>query len=283
MIKVKIDGQRVAVAAGTTILAAARRLGLEIPTLCHHEALEPFGACRLCLVALDEGGRQSIVAACNYPLERSGLSVETGTTAVWQARKMSLKLLLARCPGVKVLQDLARQWRVDTADLLLTGDGEEECILCGLCVRVCREVIGKNAISFVYRGAERKVSTPFDAETDLCLGCAACAYLCPTGAIKVREEAGRLLIDRWHSDLEQALCSECGRPVVPAELLVQMREKAAEEGVPGEELLCLRCRRVRAAAAATALPVPQYGPAGSFPARRSSREEPAVNQARRGK
>ncbi len=255
MIKVMINGLSVEAPAGTTILAVARSLGLEIPTLCHHDALEPFGACRLCLVELDDGGRQSIVAACSYLLERSGLKVETESAAARQARKMSLKLLLARCPGVVVLQDLARQWDVNTEGLLLTEDRGEECILCGLCVRVCREVIGKNVISFTYRGVERRVSTPFDEENDACLGCAACAYVCPTGAIKVDEQKGRLLIAPWHSDLEQALCERCGRPVAPAKMLDHLQGDAGcENGPAGGELLCSRCRRRKVAGAATVLP-----------------------------
>lgn len=259
MIQVEIDGQTVEMPAGTTILAAARSLGIEIPTLCHHDALEPFGACRLCLVELNDGGRKSIVAACNYPLEQSGLVVETGTASVWEARKMSLKLLLARCPGVAVLQELARQWSVDTQELLLIGDGEEECILCGCCVRVCREVIGKSVISFVYRGVERRVSTPFDRESELCLGCTACAYVCPTGAIKVDQENGRLLIAPWHSDLEQIFCGECGEALAPARLYAHLRAAEGEEGgAAAEEPLCSRCRRLKITAAAAALPETKY-------------------------
>ena len=131
MIEVKINGKPAEVPAGTTILAAARSCGVNIPTLCHHEALEPFGACRLCLVAIDDAGRQSIVAACNYPLEHSGLVVETDTSAVWQARKMSLKLLLARCPGVKVLRIWPGNGR-DT-DLLLTEDRGRMYFMWAMC------------------------------------------------------------------------------------------------------------------------------------------------------
>ncbi|HOB29276.1 MAG TPA: 2Fe-2S iron-sulfur cluster-binding protein [Bacillota bacterium] len=255
MIEVKINGKPAEVPAGTTILAAARSCGVNIPTLCHHEALEPFGACRLCLVAIDDAGRQSIVAACNYPLEHSGLVVETDTSAVWQARKMSLKLLLARCPGVKVLQDLAREWAVDTKDLLLTEDRGEECILCGRCVRVCREVIGKSAISFAFRGVERRVSAPFDQEPDACLGCTACAFVCPTGAVKVIEQNGRRLIAPWHSNLEQVACKECGRAVAPVKMLAHLRGLAGEENEQaGEGVFCSRCRRLKTAAAVTALP-----------------------------
>ena len=257
MIEVEINGQSAAAPRGTTILAAARSLGVDIPALCHHEALAPFGACRLCLVALVDGRLRSIVAACNYPLEKSGLAVETDTDDVLQARRMNLKLLLARCPAVKVLQDLALEWDVDTEGLLLTGDGEEECILCGLCVRVCREVIGRCVISFAYRGVERKVSTPFDLESDLCLGCAACAFVCPTGAIKVNEENGRLLIAPWHSNLEQALCSRCGRPVAPVGIFEHLGERMESRPKEGEHL-CSHCRRLEITAAAVKLPAVKY-------------------------
>lgn len=259
MIEVTIDGKKTEVPAKTSALLAARRLGIEIPTLCHHDALEPFGACRLCLVEVCDQGHKSVVAACTYKLEKGGLEIKTQTPEVLRARKMSLKLLLARRPNVGVLKNLAQEWGLESTDLLLVEKSEEKCILCGQCVRVCREVIGKNVIGFVFRGAERRPSTPFDQENPDCLGCAACAFVCPTGAIQVAEKDGQITIAPWHSTLEQVFCAQCGKPVGPSKMVAQLQETlAGEKGALAGEMLCLSCRRKQVARLTATLPVVHF-------------------------
>ncbi len=236
MLTITINGFDYRVPAGTTILEAARSNGFYIPTLCYHEALEPFGSCRLCLVEVaagfEEGG--TVTSSCTYPIEEEGLFVQTETPAVLQARKVNLGLLLARRPGVECLQELAHSWWVDISGLPLLGDFNEACILCGRCVRVCREAIGKNAISFAFRGVERKVSAPFDQLPDDCIGCTACAHVCPTGAVKVAEENNYRLIEPWQSELELIACADCGVKVTPQEQALYLAGKLQQEEIPLE-------------------------------------------------
>jgi heterodisulfide reductase subunit A len=183
MIKVSIDGQLIEVEEGTTILEAAQKLGIYIPTLCHHPALEPYGACRLCMVEITYGGWSRLVTSCNYPI-RWELEVETASEKVVKGRKMLAELLLARCPNAPKIQELAASLGVTEARF---ESGDELCYLCGLCVRACRELVGQSAISFVGRGAGREVGTPFIQFSDDCIACGACEFLCPTGAIKVED------------------------------------------------------------------------------------------------
>ena len=183
MIRVTIDGQPIEVEEGTTILEASTRLGIHIPTLCHHPALEPYGACRLCTVEITYNGRSQLVTSCNYPI-RWEINVQTASEKVLKGRKLLAELLLARCPNVPKVRDLAASLGVTEARFELH---DELCYLCGLCVRVCKELIGQSAISFVGRGVDRQVEPPFHRFSDACIACGACAFVCPTGAIKLED------------------------------------------------------------------------------------------------
>ena len=197
--KLEIDGEVVKIEEGATLLDAARSVGIEIPTLCYHPALEPFGVCRLCSVEIEwrgGRGRKKIVTACNYPAEE-GLVVKTKSPEVVEVRKMLLELLLARCPGEGRIQSLAREYGVRVGEgkprfrlELAAKEGKEEvaeqhCILCGLCTRVCEELVGVSAINVLGRGVEREVGTPYKEPSDDCVGCGSCALVCPTEAIKL--------------------------------------------------------------------------------------------------
>ncbi|HVP16623.1 MAG TPA: Coenzyme F420 hydrogenase/dehydrogenase, beta subunit C-terminal domain [candidate division Zixibacteria bacterium] len=181
----KIDGREVKSKEETTILEAAKEAGVDIPTLCYCHALSPFGACRLCSVEItDKRGRKRIVTSCNYPVEE-GLTVDTKSEKVMKTRKMLLELLIARCPKVKKIQDLAREYDIRQPRLWVE-DEEEDCILCGLCARVCEELVGVSAINFANRGVQREVTAPYHTLSDDCIGCGACARVCPTGSKKIR-------------------------------------------------------------------------------------------------
>ncbi len=183
MPKLTIDGKEVEVDAGATVLDAARQLGIEIPTLCSHKTVKPTGACRLCVVEVDSGGRSRLAASCAYPAE-AGLVVRTDTARVHNARRLVLELLLARAPDSDVIRELARKEGVTETRF---EKREGKCILCGLCVRVCTEVVGQATIGFSGRGAELEIVTPFKQMSDVCIGCGACAFVCPTGAIDPAE------------------------------------------------------------------------------------------------
>jgi len=184
-ITLKIDGLEVKAKEGASILDVAKKLGIKIPTLCYHPALEPFGACRVCSVEItDKRGRKKIVTSCNYPVFE-GLVVDTKSEKVFRTRQLLLELLLARCPKVKKIQDLAREYGIEKPSFWVE-DPEEDCILCGLCVRVCEELVGVSAINFANRGVEREVTAPYHTISDDCVGCGACAIVCPTDSKKVR-------------------------------------------------------------------------------------------------
>ena len=184
-ITLSIDGIDVNAKEGSSIFDVAKTVGIQIPTLCHHPALEPFGACRVCSVEItDNRGRKKIVTSCNYPVSE-GLIVDTKSQKVFRTRQLLLELLLARCPNVKRIQDLARQYGIEKPSFWVV-DPEEDCILCGLCARVCEELVGVSAINFANRGVEREVTAPYHTISDDCVGCGACAIVCPTDSKKVR-------------------------------------------------------------------------------------------------
>jgi coenzyme F420-reducing hydrogenase beta subunit len=181
----KINDKDVKAKEGETILEAAREVGVDIPTLCYHRALSPFGACRICSVEIvDKRGRKRIVTSCNYPVEE-GLVVYTKSEKVLKTRKLLLELLLARCPKVKKIQDLAREYGIQKPSFWI-ADAEEDCVLCGLCTRVCDELVGVYAINFANRGVKREVTAPYHKFSDECIGCGACATICPTKSKRIR-------------------------------------------------------------------------------------------------
>ena len=182
MVTFILNGREVKAEEGTTILQVAEANNIYIPTLCNHKALEPAGLCRLCTVELFDGRRKRFVTSCNYPVW-TGMEVNTDSEEVIRHRKMLIELLLARCPNNDYVNQLAEQFEVDAPRFKLDDD---DCILCGLCVRVC-ERIGANAIDFSGRGTEMEVATPFETLAEACVACGACDFICPTGHIKLSE------------------------------------------------------------------------------------------------
>ncbi|UCG99729.1 MAG: (2Fe-2S)-binding protein, partial [Deltaproteobacteria bacterium] len=183
MTKFTIDGYKVEGENGRNVLQVALDNGLDIPHLCYHEALKPYGACRLCLVEVKKGDRIRLTTSCNYPV-LEGIDVQTNTERVTRARKMVIELLLARCPDEHIIKDLAEEYSVGKPRFKADND---DCILCGLCERVCREVVGVDAITFLGRGSDKKVGPPLEINPKTCIACGACIYICPTDCIKLEE------------------------------------------------------------------------------------------------
>ncbi len=175
MINLTINGTHVSVEKGTTVLEAARFLGFPVPTLCHQEGLSPGGACRLCVVEIGKGERAKLVSSCTYPAEE-GMAVRTSSSRVTRARRMVLELLVASCPQSKVIQDLASSHGINQQRF---RQEDEDCILCGLCVRMCAEQMMGKAIGFFGRGSNRHIGTPFDEKSEKCRLCGGCMYVCP--------------------------------------------------------------------------------------------------------
>jgi len=191
-VTLNINDEEVKAKKGMTILEAARSAGIDIPTLCHHEKLAPYGACRLCTVEIVKGQRSRLVASCVYLVE-DGLIVKTESEPVIKIRKMILELMWARAPGVQPLRNYGTRYGISGVQAIRdygisTTKTKFEvepnfCILCGLCVRYCAEVKKKNAIGFIGRGTEREVVFFPEIAQEECPGCKECYSLCPTGAL----------------------------------------------------------------------------------------------------
>ena len=213
-IQLTIDDRSVTVSPGTSVLEAARQVGIKIPTLCHLADLTPTGACRICVVEID--GMKTLAAACSMPVS-AGMSVHTHSPAVLETRRMVLELMLANHPadcfscGRNLnceLQELAaelgvkrirfdgerRHYTVDDSNPFIVRDNEK-CILCGRCVRTCQELQVCNVLDFTGRGFDTKLAPAFDSATreSDCVFCGACVSACPVGALteKVLCQSGR--------------------------------------------------------------------------------------------
>jgi bidirectional [NiFe] hydrogenase diaphorase subunit len=194
MITLTLNGLPVSTGPGTTLLEVARFYGMSIPTLCHLDGLTPTGACRLCLVEIGEGSRAQLVSACTYPATE-GLVVRTASARVLRVRKVVLELLLGSCPQSKEIQDLAAAHDVRRQRF---RQEQEDCILCGRCVRVCEEQMAAKAIGFRGRGEGRSIGTPFDLSTETCRRCGACLYVCPACALRCT-----------YTEPDKAVCGAC--------------------------------------------------------------------------
>ena len=214
MITLTINGQTVQAPKNATILEAARSAGIHIPTLCHHPELAPEGACRLCVV--EATGARTLVASCVYPVAE-GMVVKTNTDKVRAARRMVVELLLANhpkdclacqksgdCELQKIAADLGlrkirfeggarKAHTIDASNPCLVRD-QEKCILCGRCIRVCRDVQGMSVYSFAERGFDTIVSTAFEQDLGKveCSYCGQCASVCPTGAIVEKDDTEKV-------------------------------------------------------------------------------------------
>ncbi len=201
LITLEIDKKQVKAREGMTILEAAKELGIEIPTLCHHEKLKPYGACRICSVEVEKRGRAQIVVSCGYPVE-GGLVVRTHSPKIDRIRKVIIELI---APTVMVdgdvageIKKLANEYGADTHRFEPRFRATPtRCILCGKCVRYCDEIIGAHAIGFVGRGIERRVVF-FPEEAKICIICGACTQLCPVS--KIAAETDYVVFDGFSID-----------------------------------------------------------------------------------
>ncbi len=226
MITLTINGKQISVPAGATILQAARRNDIQIPTLCDDPRLEPYGGCRLCLVQVK--GMPKPVTACTTPATE-GMDVETTNELIEHQRRTIVELLLSDHPndcmvcekaGDCTLQELAytydlrqnrfygerRQYTKKDLNPFLERD-MEKCVLCGKCVRVCNEVQGLGAIDLTGRGFTAKVSPPFEKDLD-CEFCGQCVSICPTGALIGKQSLGK----GRRADVKKVdtVCGYCG-------------------------------------------------------------------------
>jgi len=179
-IQLEIDGKEVKAKEGMTLLEAAQNAGIFIPTLCHHEKLEPFGGCRVCIVEVEVNGWTKLVVSCVYPVEEN-IIVRTRSEKVDRIRKTIIELLMAHAPDSPQLLDLAQEYGADKDRF---EKDASFCIHCGLCVRYCAEVAKKNAIGFVGRGINKEISFIPEIAAKECNNCKECFPLCPTSYLQ---------------------------------------------------------------------------------------------------
>ena len=180
-ITIKIDGQAAKGEKGWPVIKFAEQIGITIPTLCYHELVKPHSTCRICSVELVKGDKRRLVPACIYPAQE-GVEIFTDTEAVRQNRKSILRRFLASCPDVDIIQEMAEEYGVKETPYKITN---RNCIVCGLCARICSEVVGANAIYYKKEAVHRSDLTPVRIDPETCIGCGACAFVCPTGHIKI--------------------------------------------------------------------------------------------------
>ncbi|HHW28873.1 MAG TPA: 2Fe-2S iron-sulfur cluster binding domain-containing protein [Syntrophomonadaceae bacterium] len=236
--KVTIDGKNIEAKLGETILEAAKRVGVEIPTLCYSEAFGGQGVCRMCMVEVKEGERKRLVASCTYPITRE-IEVQTNTPELQEIRRNIITLLYRRAPNSDYMKKLYQEYEGISVEPV---DPAEKCIMCRLCVKAC-EKVGAYAISAIMRGTEKRIATPFDEASPNCIGCSACADICPTGAIIVKKENGKQEI--WHKTFEMSRCENCGKYFSTLPVNEHVKEQLDIE-MSGENL-CPNCRRKKLA------------------------------------
>jgi bidirectional [NiFe] hydrogenase diaphorase subunit len=244
MVNVTINGRSDSVPRDATLLQAIRSAGVDLPTLCYFEGLPPYGACRLCMVTIT-APRHAVVAACSYPVEE-GLVVQTDAPDAVATRRLALEFLLSRCPRSEVIRSLATREGITRSRFGFPPPerADELCILCGLCVRVCRDLVGAAAIGFIGRGTEREVGAPFHVQSEACIGCGACAAVCPTGAVKIEDSDGQRVLRTWNTTVPLKACPVCGRPFAPEPMAFLRGLVEASEHLWG---ICPACRRKQAA------------------------------------
>ncbi len=240
-VRFTIDNREVSAELGEMLIDVALRYGIDIPSLCHHEALDPVGACRVCLVEVTVGGVTSLTTSCNYPIEES-MTVVSESDRILINRAMNLELLLARAPESELVRQLAARYGITRPRFGPPSHTPlPNCILCKLCVRAC-EHLGNNVLTMVERGDKQRVGMAFNEPSENCTGCASCASVCPTRCIFVRDTAAERTI--WGQKLPFATCNECGG----AMMTERQKSKMIAENVLPEDYydLCESCKQAAA-------------------------------------
>ena len=227
MVAISINGKKYQADEDENLLQVLIREGIDIPYLCYHEGLSPYGACRLCLVEVIGGGQPGLTTSCTLPVSE-GLAIKTETPEVVKTRKVILELHLAEAPGSEKIRELAKKYgvyhtRFTHIDINAKGD---RCVLCGLCVRVCDEILGVGAINYAGRGTTTSINTPWYESSSTCIGCGACEYVCPADAIDIIDKDDERIMETWHNtSLKLKECAESMKRFATERIIELVRSK----------------------------------------------------------
>lgn len=230
-----INGKACTAQKGQYLLDVARENRIGIPSLCHHSSLRGSNSCRLCIVEIKEGERARVVTSCTFPVTKE-MTVETNTEKIKEMRKVLVSLMKAQTPNAEKVTVMSKAYGISDYSRY-EMQRENECVLCGLCVKAC-EKVGCSAISTIQRGTSKKVATPYDLASDDCMGCGSCAYVCPTDCIQLEEKDGIRRI--WNKDFHLIHCSVCGAAFMTEEQYRHIHQESVSEDDPP---VCEDCRK----------------------------------------
>ncbi len=231
---------------GEILLLVAIREKIDIPHLCYEESLDPYGACRLCMVEVVTCGKTEMTTACTLRVY-NGLEVLTDTPEIIRHRKTLFELYLAEAPKSEIIKTMAERYGVTKTPFLKKIVHDDplggKCILCGLCVRVCNEIMGASAIQFINRGPYTVVNTPFFEENPVCMGCGTCAKVCPTEAIVIEDISDERIMKSWsNTKIRRIACTECGRYFGPEPVMKYINTRLDPDLIEKLHTICPACR-----------------------------------------
>ena len=227
MVVISINGKQYKAQEGENVLNVAIRENIDIPHLCYQETLPPYGSCRLCMIEVISGAKPGLTTSCTLPVAE-GLTVETESVEVKQIRKVLLELYLIEAPGSQKIRELALKYGVDHSrfshiDVTAKGD---RCVLCGLCVRVCDEILGIGAINYAGRGTNTSINTPWYDTSSTCIGCGACEYVCPADAIDILDQDDERIMETWNkTTIKLKECEESMKHFATERVIELVRSK----------------------------------------------------------
>ncbi|MDR3089035.1 MAG: (2Fe-2S)-binding protein [Desulfobulbaceae bacterium] len=244
MVKLVIDAKKCEVPVGTTALAAAREVGIVIPTLCSLRALRPNKACRLCIVEVQAPGLEKMVAASCDLLVAEGMEISANSAKIQKMRRAIIQLLLAAMPDNIAVKELAAGLGVFATPFAVAK--RDACALCGVCIQACQEKIGVSALSYAAQGGKAADAVILDAER--CVGCGACANVCPVGALTVQDKNDKRELSLYGETanvIDLVKCQVCGAPFATEKVVDLLRQRLKKDALTLDAVYCPACARER--------------------------------------